>query len=197
MSEGQGFVFFSGHGSPAVWANHYPGIPGNRQHGDLYGLRIWNLGLPIFPMRKIKNNFKNPVVVVGGCHNAMFNVSLIPTLLDVRNENMMHSYGNPTPECWAWTLAKYPETGAIATMGNTGYGYGILGEWCTSGGVDNWITTEIFVQFGNGFDILGETHAQSIESYLQVIGLGDLGDRKTVTQFVLIGDPSLQLGGYP
>ncbi len=197
MSEGQGFVFFSGHGSPAVWANHYPGIPGNRQNGDIYGLRIWNLGLPIFPMRKIKNPNKNPIVVVGGCHNAMFNVSLIPTFLDRTNAKMMHSYGNPTPECWAWTLAKYPETGAIATMGNTGYGYGILGEWCTSGGVDNWITTEIFVQYGNGFDILGETHSQAIESYIQTIGLGDLGDRKTVTQFVLLGDPSLQLGGYP
>jgi hypothetical protein len=196
MSKGQGFVFFSGHGSPAVWANHYPGIPGNRANGDIYGLKIWNLGLPIFPMRKIKNTYKNPILVVGGCHNAMFNVSLIPTFLDKRNEQMMHSYGNPTPECWAWTIAKYPKTGAIATMGNTGYGYGILGEWCTTGGVDNWITTEIFAQYGLGVDILGETHAQSIESYIQNIGLGDLGDRKTVTQFVLLGDPSLQLGGY-
>jgi hypothetical protein len=196
MSKGQGFVFFSGHGSPAVWANHYPGIPGNRQNGDIYGLKIFDLGIPIFPMRKINNPYKNPVVVVGGCHNAMFNVSLIPTLLDTRNENNMHSYGNPTPECWAWTIAKQPKKGAIATMGNTGYGYGILGEWCTSGGVDNWITTEVFAQYGSGFDILGETHSQAIESYLQNIGLGDLGDRKTVTQFVLLGDPSLQLGGY-
>lgn len=196
MTEGQGFVFFSGHGSPAVWANHYPGIPGNRQNGDLYGLKIWDIGIPIFPMRKIKNTYKNPIVVVGGCHNAMFNVTLIPTLLDRHNEKNTHSYGNPTPECWAWTLAKFPKTGAIATMGNTGYGYGILGEWCTSAGVDNWITTEIFVQYGKGHDVLGETHSQAIESYLQVIGLGDLGDRKTVTQFALIGDPSLQLGGY-
>ena len=147
-------------------------------------------------MKKIKNTDKNPVVVVGGCHNAMFNVSLIPTLLDPRNEKNMHCYGVPTPECWAWVVAKYPRTGAIATMGNTGYGYGILGAGCTSNGVDNWITTEIFVQYGEGKDILGETHSSAIESYIQNIGLGDLGDKKTVTQFVLIGDPSLQLGGY-
>jgi hypothetical protein len=197
MSNGQGFVFFSGHGSPAVWANHYPGIPGNRKNSHIYGLKIFQLALPLFPMRKIKNPNKNPVVVVGGCHNAMFNVSLIPTLLDRTNAKNMHSYGNPTPECWAWTLAKYPSTGAIATMGNTGYGYGILGAGCTSNGVDNWITTEIFVQYGEGKDILGETHSQAIESYLQTIGLGDLGDKKTVSQFVLLGDPSLQLGGYP
>ena len=82
-------------------------------------------------------------------------------------------------------------------MGNTGYGYGILGEWCTSGGVDNWITTEIFVQYGKGHDILGETHSLAIESYIQSIGLSELGDKKTISQFVLIGDPSLQLGGYP
>jgi len=203
MTKGQGFVFFSGHGSPAVWSNHYPGIPGNRREGDVEGLFILNLHPPfipvppIFPMNKIKNNYKNPVVVVGGCHNAMFNVSIIPTLLDKHNEKNTHSYGMPTPECWAWVLAKFPKTGAIATMGNTGYGYGILGEWCTTGGVDNWITTEIFVQYGKGHDILGETHSQAIESYIQSIGLGDLGDKKTISQFVLIGDPSLQLGGYP
>jgi hypothetical protein len=197
MSKGQGFVFFSGHGSPAVWANHYPGIPGNRKNSHIYGLKIFQMNLPLFPMRKIKNPYKNPVVVVGGCHNAMFNVSLIPTVLDRTNAKNMHSYGNPTPECWAWVLAKYPSTGAIATLGNTGYGYGILGAGCTSNGVDNWITTEIFVQYGKGVDVLGETHSQAIESYIQTIGLGDLGDKKTVTQFVLLGDPSLQLGGYP
>jgi hypothetical protein len=197
MTKGQGFVFFSGHGSPNVWANHYPGVPGNRHNGDVLGIRVLWLGLPVLPMKKIKNTNKNPVVVVGGCHNAMFNVSLIPTFLDRTNAKNMHTYGIPTPECWAWTLAKYPTTGAIATMGNTGYGYGILGAGCTSNGVDNWITTEIFVQYGEGKDILGETHSQAIESYIQNIGLGDLGDKKTVTQFVLIGDPSLQLGGYP
>ena len=30
FSEGYGFAFFSGHGSPGWWGDHFPGIPGNR-----------------------------------------------------------------------------------------------------------------------------------------------------------------------
>ena len=92
ISQGAGFVFFSGHGSPAVWANHYPGIPGNRKKGSLYGLNVIDIkgGPPFFPMDKISNSGKYPVVVVGGCHNSMFNVSLLTTLLDPNNAHNMH-----------------------------------------------------------------------------------------------------------
>ena len=37
-NEGAGFMFLSGHGSPNVWADHYPGVPGNRQYGSITGL---------------------------------------------------------------------------------------------------------------------------------------------------------------
>jgi hypothetical protein len=206
MSKGHSFVFFSGHGSPAVWGNHFPGIPGNRQNGSSDGLKILNLyrGLrikfPLFPMSAIKNNWKNPIVVVGGCHNSMFNVSLIPTILDPYNRKMTHSYGMPTWECWSWVLTSLNKNGAIATLGNTGYGYGIIGEWCTVGGVDNWITTEIFVQYASGKDILGQAHQSALSNYMNnfpMSGENSLGNRKTVSQFVLLGDPSLKIGGYP
>ena len=195
MSKGQGFVFFSGHGSPAVWANHFPGIPGNRQNGSLDGLKILDTTAPFFPMKKIKNAYKNPVLVVGGCHNSMFNVTFIPTFRDKHNEFNTHTHGFPCPRSWSEWIVAMPKTGAIASMGNTGYGYGILGTYCTVGGLDNWITTEIFVQYGAGRDILGETHSSAITSYLNQFGKYDDSDRKTVSQFVLLGDPSLHIGG--
>jgi hypothetical protein len=201
ISEGCGFVFFSGHGSPAVWSNHYPGIPGNRKNAEVKGLFVTNLGLPFFPMDKISNNYKNPIVVVGGCHNSMFNVSLIPTFLDRKNVHMTHSYGNPTAECWSERFVRLSERGAIATMGNTGYGYGILGEYCTTGGVDNYITTEFFVQYGtDGHKILGEAYAGTLTEYISHFkgsGEWDAVHQKTVEQWVLLGDPSLLIGGYP
>lgn len=197
MSKGQGFVFFSGHGSPAVWANHYPGIPGNRKEASVYGLKIFELydAPPFFPMNKIKNTYKNPILVVGGCHNSMFNVSLLPTFLDKNNTKNTHTYGNPTPRCWSWWIAAMPKTGAIASMGNTGYGYGYLGEYCTVAGADGWMTPEFFVQYGSGKDVLGQTHSAAITSYLNTFSKYDDGDRKEVAQFVLLGDPSLQIGG--
>ncbi len=204
FSKGCGLVFFSGHGSPGWWGNHFPGIPGNRKLGEVEGLAVVNVDFyfpwiksPLLPMNELSNTNKLPVVVVGGCHNSMFNISLIPSILDRDNSMYMHIYGRPTPECWSWYLVKLPEAGAIATIGNTGYGYGILGEWCTSGGVDNWITTEFFRQYGTeGQGILGEAHSQAVSSYITHFGKKDDGHVKTVQQWVLLGDPSLKIGGY-
>jgi len=200
LNQGAGFAFFSGHGSPNVWGDQYPGIPGNRRYGSVDGLMVFHYrGFPFFPMGKLKNNYKNPIIVVGGCHNSMFNVSFIPTFLDKDNSQSLHCYGLPTPECWAERLVNIGKSGAIATIGNTGYGYGILNEWCTSGGLDGYITTEFHLQYGtNGYDILGETYSQTITEYINHFDPEwDDSHQKSVEQWVLIGDPSLKIGGYP
>jgi len=208
FSEGAGFIFFSGHGSPNVWANHFPGVPGNRQNGDVDGLKVINLKLyapyfelPIRPMNQITNGNKLPVVVVGGCHNSMFTVTALRALIDRYNEYNMHTYSQPTPECFDWYMISLPDAGAIASIGNTGYGYGILGEWCTIGGLDNWITVEFFKQYGEGGqDILGEAHSLTISEYITHFKIDekdwDSAHEKTVQQWVLLGDPSLKLGGH-
>jgi hypothetical protein len=199
FDKGSGLAFFSGHGSPNIWSNHYPGLPGNRGHGGFDGMR--NVDLvnppPLFPMQKLKNNYKNPVVVVGGCHNSMINVSFITTLLDKKNKAKMFCYGIPTAETWSWWLTRLSKRGAIGSIGNTGYGYGILGKECTIGGVDNWITTEFFVQYGtHGQEILGDAHSLTIKGYIDEFGKMDAVDAKTVEQWILLGDPSLKIGGY-
>lgn len=199
MNKGSGFVFFSGHGSPATWGDQYPGIPGNRRIGSITGLSVVNIyGDPAYlPMETLTNDYKNPVVIVGGCHNSMFNVSLIPTMLEIFGSRGMMSYGNPTAECWGEWIMRLSKRGAIASIGNTGYGFGNLGEWCNAGGVDSWITTEFFRQYGTeGRNILGEAHAQSISSYISTFSKSDSGDLQTVEQWVLLGDPSLKIGGY-
>jgi hypothetical protein len=208
FSSGSGFIFFSGHGSPNSWMNHFPGIPGNRQNGDVKGLRVINvkpyypfIEIPVFPMDQITNNNELPIVVVGGCHNSMFTMSMLRCAIDLNNEYNMHTYGIPTPECWSWYLVSRPEKGAIATIGNTGYGLGVIGEHCTVGGVDNWITTEFFVQYSNtsatDHDILGVDHMRALTEYIKNFGKSDDGDVKTIQEWVLLGDPSLKIGGYP
>ena len=172
ISDGCGFLFMSGHGSPNVWADHYPGIPGNRQHASVVGLTVTNLrsfypfisDRPIWPMKELSNVNKLPITVVGGCHNSLFNVSAIPAAIHyytmlLGRDNYMWTYIYAVPECFCWYLVKLPDTGAIATMGNTGLGWGWEGEFCTVGAGDGWITSEFFKQYGEhygeeGFDIL-------------------------------------------
>ncbi|MCX6664217.1 MAG: C25 family cysteine peptidase, partial [Euryarchaeota archaeon] len=88
-SEGYGFAYFSGHGSPGVWQDQKPGIPGNRQHATVQGLWVSNLrsyppfsSKPVWPMKELSNNGKFPITVVGGCHNSLFSVSLIPSAMN-------------------------------------------------------------------------------------------------------------------
>jgi len=170
FSKGHGLAYFAGHGSPGVWCNHLPGLPGNRRYSQIMGLVVTQgsflfpyVSYPVLPMRKLSNKNENPVVVVGGCHNSMFGVSLIPTFIDIYllyyfNISInMHTYGHPIPECWSWYLVKLPKTGAIATIGNTGFGWGSEGEWCTIGVGDGWISTEFFKQYSDQYNNKNDT----------------------------------------
>ena len=226
FNKGYGFAFFSGHGSPNFWGDHTPGIPGDRANSQLTGLVVSQLrvfpqfpfiflGDPRYPMETLTNNYKLPVTVVGGCYNAQFSVSMIPTameyiLLLLGRPNYMHTYGTVVPECWCWYMVKMPNTGSIATIGNTGTGWGWEGEFCTIGAGDGWISSEFFRQYGeNGYDILGENYLQTQTEYISHFreftlpecwwypDYGwDIIDEKTVQQWVLLGDPSLMIGGY-
>jgi len=212
-NEGAGFMFISGHGSPNVWADHYPGIPGNRKYGSITGLEVTTLRpwspfftMPIFPMDTIRNGEKLPIAVIGGCHNSQFNISMMYGLLDgmiylLPNFPKIHMwcYGTPVPEAFSWRLVRNPHGGAIATMGNTGLGYGMPGVDLTTGGGDGWITIEFFKQYGaEGLDILGQAYQQTLTSYVNTFDMTDLaaGHPKSVQQWVLLGDPSLKIGGY-
>lgn len=216
FSNGYGLAYFSGHGSPGWWGDHYPGVPGNRRHGQVAGLLVIQaspyfpfLQFPVFPMRKLTNTDKLPVTSVGGCHNSMFSVSLIPSLLDRFTQMYMFTYGTPLPECWGWYMVKMPRTGSIATMGNTGFGWGSEGDVCTIGPGDGWLNTEFFRQYGQENQTnLGMTYIQAISEYISHFKTWEYSywridpgwdgiDQKTVQQWQLLGDPSLRIGGYP
>ena len=78
------------------------------------------------------------------------------------------------------------------------YGIGKLGEWCTIGGKDGWINTEFFRQYGQeGNEILGNAYSQTLSSYFDTFGKTDAVHVQSVQQWILLGDPSLKIGGYP
>jgi len=82
-------------------------------------------------------------------------------------------------------------------MGNSGLGYGYVNEYWDSG-LGGWIEPRFFDAYINqSKTILGETHDQAIIDYINIIGNvnSDQIDRKTIEEWVLLGDPSLRIGG--
>ena len=213
VSKGSGFLFFSGHGSPNVWADQCPGIPGDRGPSSVTGLQVTTLkpwppffSTPLFPIDTLSNEEKLPIAVVGGCHNSQFNVSMLLGLYDILPyffpslpSKSMWCHGVPVPETFSWRLISNPNGGAIASMGNTGLGYGMPGKELTTGGGDSWITIEFFRQYGEeNQQILGDAYMQTLNTYIDTFDMTDLsaGHPKTITQWVLLGDPTLKIGGY-
>ena len=196
ISEGCGFVFFDGHGSPMSWATHAPNST------------EWVDGLTVWQIPKLKNEGMYPVCVVGGCHNSQFNISVFNLLKIYEGIDEWIGYiwkGETAPACWSWWMTRKVDGGSIATLGYSGLGYtkedkGFTGE------ASEWLDTHFFWEYGmNGTDILGEIWGKVIAGYLRTYpidwsspaGSYTCLDAKTAQEWILLGDPSLKIGGYP
>jgi hypothetical protein len=109
------------------------------------------------------------------------------------------------PECISWTLLKQKDSGAIGYIGGSSTTYGDVGDNETDGLPDliqhggiSWINSEFFrLYFEEGFCFLGEIHAKTIENYINNYAvMEDKIHCKTIEELLLIGDPSLRIGGY-
>jgi hypothetical protein len=199
LNNGCGFAYFAGHANPMVWGNHYPGIPGGRNDATVDGLYQLNQGgiqPPIFPLDQLKNGKKLPITVLSGCHPLAIDCSLLKLLLDPIYNIYSAKSGSWVPECLGWWLTRLPEGGTIATMGPAAMGYGVSGSDNTEryGG---WLWPEFFrLYFEENIDILGETFTQALNSYITHFSPMGQGHTKTVEEMVLLGDPTLKIGGY-
>ncbi|UCD13403.1 MAG: hypothetical protein JSW60_07555 [Thermoplasmatales archaeon] len=187
INYGCGFLYLAGHGGPWTWHTYPPKDNTTRITGlNLQGM--WFLS----------NKKKLPITVVGGCHNSLFNISLL---------HSSWTFGNLCTECWSWRLTRKIGGGSIAVISNTAFSYGPENrqnpnQWA---GEDR-LEVHFFEEYGvNGTDVLGEAWGKTITSYLDHLPIhwnersfnDSAMDAKTVQQWILIGDPSLKIGGYP
>ena len=199
ISSGAGFIHMTGHGNPAYWGNFLPDAQTEEEMVD---------GLQLKDMNKLTNGNKLPVITVGGCHNAQFNVSLMKFFEGIMKYGISgFFFEDPykfyhaewVPRCMCKWLVFQKGGGAIGSIGNTGLGIGYVNHhW--NAGLSGWILPRFYDAYVNQSKyILGETHDQAIVDYINIIGgvNSDNSDRKTVEEWTLIGDPSLKLGGYP
>jgi hypothetical protein len=188
---GAGIVYFAGHGNPSSWSNHPP----KDEH-------TWINGMNIQSVWRLTNGDQTPFVLVGGCHNSQYNVTMSHILVGIKEYGFAEYfsyrfyYMEWVPNDWSsWQLFK-KGGGAIGVVGNSGLGYGYVSAGATEG-LGGWLDPRHFDAFANqSKDIMGEMHSQAIIDYINIIGRvnSDNIDRKTIDCSVLLGDPSLKLG---
>ena len=185
ISRGSGFLQFEGHGNPAVWATHWPDSD------------EWTPKYDVYNFTRLRNGQKLPVCIVGGCHNSQINVTLNKTESgpDVAG---YWTHGLPIPECFSWWMTRKIFGGSIATIGMTGLGYGLVGS-SNPIGLGAYMDLLFFWAYGDQEEhVLGETCGAALNRYVSEIPTHGDGktDTKTVQSWLLLGDPSLMIGGY-
>jgi hypothetical protein len=185
FNQGAGFVDMEGHGSPARWDTIW--FDGTYPED-------WCGGIGIDKFIQIKNADKLPVVIVGGCHNAMYNVTTFAAMID-KDGSSYFGYGYPVPACFCYGLLLKPLAGggAIASTGCTGYGFGSGGDPNTLSGA---LEMNFFWNIGNNsVTNLAKAHSLAISKYVSEHTIGQI-DAFCITNWALFGDPSLKIGGY-
>jgi hypothetical protein len=203
ISKGCGFLYFCGHGSPKSWATH--------NNGDY---RNWTGMYKNTDMRNLTNTNMPPIMIVGGCHNSELDTAPKNLLLGFLkekfnyfrvNETWLGSYFkyNYALECWSWVFVKV-KGGAIASTGSSGFGGVNIGDYnqdgipdCTQG-LDGWFELELFRLYNQqNITVLGQTYDQVLTNYVHTFPVDTSRyDAKILETHILLGDPSLQIGGY-
>ena len=198
INDGAGFIHMAGHANPAILVTHPP-----QSEETITILRMYNIFQPLHLNPRLRNKEKQPVVVIGGCHNSQFNASLKNILLGIRNEGFQEYFGYNffknewVPKCFSWWLVSKADGGAIAAMGNSGLGMGLPG-FDYPNGLDGWLLPRFFYNYGQlGVEYVGAAHSAAITDYALEFDINtDDADRQMIEQWPLLGDPSLMIGGY-
>ena len=180
FNQGAGFISFEGHGGPSRWdTNWYDATDTDR------------VGINIGHFMQIKNGDMQPVVIVGGCHNGLYNITIIRAMLDIQGTSVF-GYGYPIPFCFSWGLILKPTSGAIASTGCSGYGLGSTGD-------PEVLSAELEMNFfyyvGSGTTNLAQAHGNAIQKYVAEEPITQSA-AFCITNWALFGDPSLRFGGY-
>lgn len=188
ISDGAGYVSFEGHGNPLGWNTHW--VDGDE----------WTGGIGLYSLRDLTNGEKLPVVIIGGCHNGLFNVTVVRTLTSYYlydADDWYWTHGQPAPVCFSWGFLMMPNGGAIGSTGCTGLGLGPTAN--ATGVLQNSAALEgnFFYKIGqDGAVSLGEAHGGAVRKYvLETVSIGAT-QAFCIVEYQLFGDPSLHLGGF-
>jgi hypothetical protein len=103
-------------------------------------------------------------------------------------------------------MVRKQDGGTIANIASTSTPWGYVGDTDNNGiydgvekGLSGWFILELYRLYAEeNIDILGDIHRLALSHYLESFpAMRNKLDCKTVQEYVLLGDPSLKIGGYP
>lgn len=189
ISKGAGFVSYSGHGFEHGWGT-YNANSLKRKMG---------LTQPLYYMpfvKYLRNQNKLPIIFFDACLTAKldFNITDLeeyyPKQIKFLKFFRIIDY-DPSNfyTCFAWSFIKKEGGGAIATVGSTRTAY----TWVDKDGVyagAGYLNVHFFKAYNEGVTA-GEMLTQAQNDYINNV----FRDFFTIEEFMLLGDPSLGVGG--
>ncbi|MFO7677702.1 MAG: C25 family cysteine peptidase [Thermoplasmatota archaeon] len=164
LNQGAGFVHFSGHGNPSVWATH----PHEQQnvwlptpYGAYYNSNVEDLS----------NVNQLPIVLIGACSVSKY---------------------NQNQDCFGWSFIKNSNGGGIGVMGSSALAWGYIGSHVTQGLIEGMVLNTFRAYRLDGAISFGEMWARAITDYI-FSGMQGF-DYKTIKAWQPFGDPTLAIG---
>jgi Peptidase family C25/Propeptide_C25 len=180
ITDGAGFLDYSGHGFEHGMGTYTPSGIEMKYYFTSY-------------IKDQKNGYKLPITFFDACLTAKIDYVLQDQINYSKIKNivtfLVRALGVNTSQripCYAWAFLKHEDGGAIATIGATRTAYG---------GVDSGagkMSIEFFSAY-NSSEYLGQMITQMQNGYITDVN----DDAFTVEEFMLLGDPTLKIGGYP
>jgi hypothetical protein len=177
INNGAGFIDYSGHGFEIGVATHPPNsdtwVPYHTNH--LLGAI---------------NGYKLPIIFFDACLTAKldFNISEFVGYGSVNLQLFVNKFSTIASRLFptfAWCMVKKRNGGAIATIGATSTAFGGIDSGCGYLAIHFW-------QAYSTSEKVSQMLTKAQNDYITHIS----DDFITVEEFVLIGDPSLEIGGY-
>jgi hypothetical protein len=178
ITGGAGFLDYSGHGFEHGMMTYTPSGLQKKYYFTPY-------------IKDLKNGYKLPVMFFDACLTAKIDF----VLQDFLNYRPYFAFNilakalrvntSKRLTCYAWAFLTHQGGGAIATIGATRTAFGGMDDGAGK------MSIEFFSSY-NTSQYLGEMITQMQNGYINDVH----GDAFTVEEFILLGDPTLKLGGY-
>lgn len=172
LNDGAGLFLFFAHGRHMAIANYH----------KLFVKGLYNVD-------------KLPVAFIGGCYNAQLDASIHGLFKEfglLKLDSFLQFLGintNKLQKCIAWEFLKHENGGSIATVGSTRMGNLIIED--PPSGFGGLLIIKFFESYKPGI-ALSDMYTNAISSFIDETWK----DYMTLQEVIVLGDPSLKIGGY-